>query len=163
MAVFVRRGVVAFEAAFESGDVVGPDAEVFGGAGQGDVFGLPGGAQVGVVVDRAGCGEVFEHLASDGAFEQTQDVFFGAAGDELAGDVVAGARIVGHPDQGDTVQRVVGGAVPAAREPMPGGLPGGSRDGAAPLSMANAASERSRWLLVPAVMSSWAAVSGPTP
>ena len=35
--------------------------------------------------------------------------------------------------------------------------------GAAPESVANAASERSRWVLVPAVISNWAAVSGPTP
>ena len=38
-------------------------------------LGLSGGPQVAVVVDRAWRGEVFEHFAGDGAFEQAQISF----------------------------------------------------------------------------------------
>jgi hypothetical protein len=44
LAIVGGEGVVAFEAAFESRDVVGPDAEVGGDGAEGDVFGLSGGA-----------------------------------------------------------------------------------------------------------------------
>jgi hypothetical protein len=40
-----------------------------GDGGEGEVFGLPGGPQVAVVVDGAGAGEVSEDFAGDGSFE----------------------------------------------------------------------------------------------
>jgi hypothetical protein len=40
-----------------------------GDGGQGDVFGLSGGPQVAVVVDRGGSGQQSEDLAGDGSFE----------------------------------------------------------------------------------------------
>jgi hypothetical protein len=55
-------------------------------------------ARVMFLACRAGRGEVFEHLAGDGAFEQTPDVFFGATGGQLADGVVAGAWVVGPAD-----------------------------------------------------------------
>ena len=152
MAVGSGEGVVAFEAAFEAGDVVGPYAEVVGDGGESDVCGSTSRAEVAVVVDRAGCGEVFEHLAGDSAFEHPQDLFFGPAGGGLAGDVVAGALVVGHADQGDAVQGVVGGAVAAAGESVAAGFPDEAGMGATPVSIAKEASLRSRWGLVPAVM-----------
>ena len=49
--------VVAAQPAFEPGDDGGPDVEVPGGEGDGDVLGLPDGAEVGVVGHIGGMGE----------------------------------------------------------------------------------------------------------
>jgi Phage integrase family len=88
-AVVVGEGVVALVSAFEPRDGDYWDGEMGGDGGQGEVFGLPGGPQVAVVVNRAGSGEESENFAGDGAFEQPQDLFLGAAVGVLASDVVA--------------------------------------------------------------------------
>jgi hypothetical protein len=50
----------------------------------------------------------------------------------LAVDVVDGCRVVGHPDQCDSVQGVVGLAIAAAREPIPLRLTRGGGNGRHP-------------------------------
>src|SRR5262245_30568419 len=71
-------------------------------------------------------------LASDVPFEAADDLFLGLAVLGPAFDVVAGARVVGHPGQRDDVQGAVGLAVAAAVEPVPGGFAAGGRDRANP-------------------------------
>jgi hypothetical protein len=149
--------------AFQARDGDERDAEMVGDVGEGEVFGLPGGPQIAVVVDGAGPGELSLDFAGDGAFEQPQNLFFGAVFGPLVLDVVASLWVAGHADQRDAVKRTVGCAVATAGKSVAGDFPGGCRDGAAPHKAAKEASLRSRCGLVPAVTSNWAAVSGPTP
>jgi hypothetical protein len=162
LAVVGGQVVVALFSAFESGDGDYRDAEVVGDHGEGDVLGLAGRPKIGVVVDWIGPGEESEDLAGDGAFEQSQDLFLGAALGSLALDVAASPWL-------DMRTRAIRcSALLAARSPPRESrwrvvLPEDAGTGAAPHSAANAASLRSRCALVPAVTSNWAATSGPTP
>src|SRR3712207_1033306 len=83
--VAVGERVVASESALDGGDVRGPDAEVVGDGGQGEVFGLSSGSEVVPLRDRAGLGEVAVDLADDGAFELSQDLLLRPASVELVG------------------------------------------------------------------------------
>jgi hypothetical protein len=86
-------------------------------------------SKVGVVVNWTCPGEESEDFAGDGAFEQSQDLFLGAAFGPLALDVAASLCVVGHAYQGNSVQCAVGCAVTAARKSMAGGLARGRWNG----------------------------------
>ena len=86
------------------------------------MFSLPGRPKVGGVVDRTGPGEESEDFAGDGSFEQSQDLFLGAAFGSLVLDVAAGLWVAGHPYKRNSVKCAVGCAVTAARKPVAGGL-----------------------------------------
>ena len=73
--------------------------------------------------------------------------------------VVVPARAAEH----DEVEGFAGLAVTAAVEAMPAGLPDEAGIGAAPRSMAKAASLVSRSWFSPAVIRGWPATSAPTP
>src|SRR5262245_3699209 len=82
-------------------------------------------------VSRGEGGEVGEQglvdLADEVALDAADDRFFA---ESLAGafvDVGAGAWVVAHPAQGHGVQRVVGGPVAAAVQPVPVGASGADR------------------------------------
>ena len=77
-------------------------------------FGLPGWSEVCVFGHRHVLGERAVDLAGDGAFQHPQNLFISSASLEVAVQVAAGGRVVGHPDQGDAVQGLVGVPVPAA-------------------------------------------------
>lgn len=66
--------VVAAGAAFHAGDDRGPDAEVVGDGGEGDVLGLACGPQVRDLGDCDGGGQVAERFPGDGAFEKPDDL-----------------------------------------------------------------------------------------
>ena len=65
MAVVGGEVVVALVSAFEPRDGDYRDAEVVGDDGEGDVLGLPGGPQVGVVVDWTSPGEESKDLTCE--------------------------------------------------------------------------------------------------
>jgi hypothetical protein len=106
LAVVVGEGVVAFVSAFKPRDDW--NTEMSGDGGQGDVFGLPGRPEVGVVVDQMGPGQQSEYFAGDGSFEQPQNLFLRPAVGPLSLDVVAGLWVGRHAHQRDAIQGIVG-------------------------------------------------------
>ena len=123
---------------------------------------MPGGSQVGPV-GTGGAGEVSVDLAGDGPFQLPEDLLGRPAAGGLAGDVVDGGLVVGHPDQRDPVQGAVGVPVTAAGQPVAAGLARGGRDRRDATQRGERGSRVSRSGLWPAVISSCAATSGPTP
>ena len=85
--------------------VAGQTPKCCGDGGEGEVLGLPGGSQVGVVGHLDVMGEVAVDLSGDRAFQHPQDRFRrrGLAV-ELSSDEGAGGCVVGHPNQRDPVQ-----------------------------------------------------------
>ena len=66
--------------------------------------------------------EVRVDLAGDVALEDAHDLAGGASFGEAAGDVFAGAFVAAHAGEHDPPECMVGLAVPAGVEAMPGGL-----------------------------------------
>ena len=108
------------------------------------------GAQVGV------------ELAGDVALEAADDLLLRLAFGGASGDVGLGSGLVGHADERDAPEGVVGLAVPAAVESMTG-EPGGGLDGAGAAERGEGGSLLIRSGLSPAVTRSVAATSVPTP
>ncbi len=150
-------------AEFEAGKLGLAGVEVVGCGFQGVMGCLSGWAEI---VDRwcgGGVGQVAVDLAGDEAFGAAHDLFGAQPHGAAAGHVVATALIAAHADEHDAVDGYAGGTVAAAAESCRVVLPEEAGTGAAPMSAANCASEPMRAGLSPAVMSSWAAVSAPTP
>src|SRR5215204_5070873 len=73
-------------------------------------------------------GEVSPGLAGDVALEDPDDLSLGEALLDAAFDLAAGAGVAAHPGHDDPPERVVGLAVAAGVETMPGDLARGRRD-----------------------------------
>jgi hypothetical protein len=136
--------VVSLGSVLDAGEDCGPEAEACGRSGQGDVLGLPGGAEV--VDDRGGdaAGKVFEHLSGDGSFEHAQDFWGWSSGGAVPGDVGLGRPVAGHSDNDDVVVCVVRATAPPRESRSRVILPEDAGTGAVPHSAANEASLRSR-------------------
>lgn len=106
--------MVRASAEFEFADAGGPDAEVVGGGGEGEVLGAASWSQVAVVGHDAVAGEGLEELAGDGTFQRAQDGVNRPAFVQVAVAVGAGCWVVGQPHFDDVVQGRVGLSVPAS-------------------------------------------------
>src|SRR5580700_11185592 len=89
-----------------------------------------GGAQALAVGHGRRAGDELVDLAGDVALQAADDLAAGLAFCPAAGDVVPGALVAGEPDHDDPPERVVGLAVAALVQPVPGDLARGRLDGA---------------------------------
>ena len=117
-------------AAFYFGVACWPGVAGFGGVGAGEVLGLSGWSEVGVVGDLAVAREGFEDFSDEGAFEAAVDGCECLASGEVAVAVVAGTLVLGHADFDRLVQCPVGLPVASAGEAVALGFAGGDGDGA---------------------------------
>ncbi len=114
------------DATFEAREPHRGGAELVGGCRERDPCGEPMLAQLGGARNLVRIGEDIEDLASDVAFQASQDLAVGFTLFAPAAHVGRGRRVVvGQADHGDAPQGVVGLAIAAAVESVTDGLTGG--------------------------------------